>query len=384
MIKKINIYGKEIEIDDSKKTVVVVQTDIMAIRAIKTGFVLKDRFNVIGVCQKSPKVYYKGWGEGYFPILEDANLTKSFSEILKSTKIDCIYYHNPGEWSFIPVYESFLKNLNIPLIYDINDSISWNILYAPTEAHKNKKIRESLLSLEDRAINYSCGIVTPGIQLTEYLSNKHKDKKINTFTNYFCDFGSIKPSKVKHSDRDKNIHVACYGSISANNKSGVYYYEEVFRQLLKNNNVIIHILPSTYDNLNYWKSLSKNIIISDRKDPISSATDLSMCDLGLNIFNPRIWGTDLCKYSSPNKTFDCIALGLPILAHSSTPNIFDFVSKYDVGFGYTSKYINGIDFRSIKMEDVIQKKLNINDDVLKKVNINNHSNDFLDFIENCI
>lgn len=361
-----------------KKTIIVLQTDTMGLRAIKTGFILSKYFNVIGVCQKSPTTFFNGWGDSYFPIIANQNLESTFRKLLATTKISAVYYHNPGEYTIIALFRTIPQLQKIPLIYDVNDCLSLNVSYAPTTHHLNQKVKEALISHESSLLKLATKIVSPSLQLSTYL-NSISPTTILTFPNYFCDFGIGVNFNQKFSQKDNKIHVAYSGGLTFIHKRSVYYLYDIIKKLLENPEVVLHIYCISAEDLKEYKKLDNTRVIIEPKDsPTSTINKMSQCDAAFCIFNPAMWYNPLCITILPNKMFDYISAGLPILAHNSTPNITDFLQKNNVGWALSGEVL---DFSELTKENIKIKADNISSTVLKEMNMSNYSDMLYGFLK---
>ena len=362
--------------DPNKKNLIMCQSEIMSLRALKQGSLLLTKYNVIGITEKLPSTYF-GWGDDLFTELRSGDLDSIVNQIMRTMKIDYFYCHNPGEDRLLPLCALIKRNSpDTKIIYDINDCVSLNVKYAPVPHHAAYK--NILIKHEQDMINASSAIVTPAKQLSDYIQTKRSDVAIYTFPNYFCDFNFNFSPREKLSKKDQKIHVAYLGGITFQGKTTVYYLIDIFIALLKNPNIIIHIYPSTSDNLDAYSCLDpKRVVVNRRTSPLAAVEAIACCDVGLCIFNPAIWSNHLCESSLPNKLFDYISAGLPILAHKSMPNIVEIVTNYNIGFVYEGK---SLDFNNLSLEVINEKAANVKS-ASSYANMSTHINDLIDFIE---
>lgn len=368
------IVAPPTQINSSKrKTIVICQPETMSLRALKTAHVLKDKYNVIGLAERAPSSFF-GWGDHVFEKLYiTSRMELELKEIVKREKVDYFYYHNPGEQKLLKCIPIAKQN-GVKCIYDINDSISLNSIYAPTK-HHTQQVTDSFIAIEQSLVNQSNALVVPSLQVAEYFQKKTANPII-TLPNYFVDFGSPIVPKSKFSDKDGKIHVGYIGGINATQPTTVYYMKDIVTLLLRNPNIVIHIFPTHSMEATFFRKLSDRVKVSPKTAPLVAVEALSQCDIGLCIFNLNFWNNPLCLSSQPNKMYDYLAAGIPLMAHTSMPNITNFIAKHSAGIIFDGPTL---DFMGLSLDTI--KQIKIGAQVSKEINMINHRDDLIKFLE---
>jgi glycosyltransferase involved in cell wall biosynthesis len=104
-------------------------------------------------------------------------------------------------------------------------------------------------------------------------------------------------------------------------------------------------------------NLQSKVIITGILSHSEALTYCKICDLGLLLFENTSW----TKYSTPNKLFEYMALGVPVVA-TNIPNISYFITKYSCGTMIAennSKLLADL-INNIKMDNHLLKKYSDN------------------------
>jgi len=230
----------------------------------------------------------------------------------------------------LPTAVYVAKNKNIPLIYDAHE------LY-PEQAIFEDEKREFYTKVETEFIEYPNLVITVNISIAKEMAKRYNIKEpevilnaldasssfdINKKYDYFRKKLSIKPSQKivlfqGGYSSNRNLHLFVESAKYINNKDVVLVlmgfgdYEKELQQIAKDN-----------------KTLNKNVFFFPAVDQSVLLEYSASADVGI-IPYPHI---DLNSYyCTPNKLFEFIQAGLPMIANDS-PELNRFVKENSIGY----------------------------------------------------
>jgi len=294
----------------------------------------KNGFDVINICpnaKETTKFKIKTIGfeqkEGYL---------KRFYSLIKLFKLglkqhaDVIIAPEPD--SLVVAYWIRRKQKKIKLLFDSHEyyyKYFDNII-------KNKLVGSVFNKLLDEIINYVVKRISGVMVVTERMKKKYK--RINERTYLIPNTNDIVSEGKYNYNKSSNLTNKKYFIYE-----GLFYYPEIIintAKLLKRNNINVSILllGGFSKNSNYSKNVNefRKIIFSENLQEyitfiewipfFSMQRYIINCIAGLVIMNPN----DYLYYALPNKLFDYMALGVPIITFDF-PEITKIVKEEKCG-----------------------------------------------------
>lgn len=248
-------------------------------------------------------------------------------EISSKTKIDIIHCHNAPD-TLTNMCIKLFKN-KIPIVHDIHDLMSARDTVYEDGVETSDVIRD-VMQEERIAVEKSDAVIT----VASEIFNQVRAHGFNLVENNLIYHNYIPQSFIPDSKQKENIDIAkkikivYQGFISSDPKSH-YYFKDIF-QNLEEQGFEIHIYPSR-DNTDYriFAEENENIFYHNHRRPDELYQELGKYDFGWTGFNAAVNLRHLDTVM-PNKLFEYIACGLPILTlpHKSLEH---FVNENEVG-----------------------------------------------------
>ena len=217
----------------------------------------------------------------------------------------------------------------IPIVHDIHDLMSARDTVYEDGVETADTIRD-VMEEERIAVEQSDAVITVASEIFNQVGAHGFDLVDNhlVYHNYIPR-SFIPDSKPKeHIDLDKKLKIVYQGFISSDPMSH-YYFNDIFKELAVQG-FEIHIYPSR-DNEDYRILADKNedVVYHDRLRPDELYRELGKYDFGWTGFN-AVANIRHLDTVMPNKLFEYIACGLPILSlpHKS---LKQFINKNQVG-----------------------------------------------------
>ncbi|TYB30563.1 MAG: glycosyltransferase family 4 protein [Candidatus Mcinerneyibacterium aminivorans] len=253
-----------------------------------------------------------------------------------------------NDWNTLPIAFKFKDKNNI-LVYDSHEyaiklateNLKWRILICPLTKYIERKyilsadlvttVSSQIAREYEKLYNISEVIVLRNIPL----ESDRGDISIKT--------SKTKPIKLYHHGHylklrklDKIIEI-----VKSNKKFELY----------------LRLIGEIKNLKNKYRKY-KNIIFHEPLQPEELVEDIKNYDLGIALQPPYNKNR---VYSLPNKFFDFIFGGVPVVVCNNTKSMAEFVKKYDIGFiarDFSYESIKTI-FKKITIEEINQKKNNL-------------------------
>lgn len=287
------------------------------------------------------------------PCIRTNKIAKSLSD--QGVEVDLLYFvSHPSEVykDIVLPYRNIFKLVNISNTIEYINNSDYDILYSSNEpdyltvlfqtcnkpiihdTHDMMSLR-SKISIQDVIFEYLANTNSSGnIYVNDMIMEIAKDK-----------FNSINPSMAiqsyieeefipfksyeKLSKTDGKIHCVFEGGLH-NVKGHHRYLEPIFLELARND---IHVHLYCQGDLEYLESLSEkseNIHYEGVFSPYELILEMTKYDVGLAIFNLNETNQLFLNTAFPNKVWDYLAAGLPIV-FANLQSFRNFLNDYEVG-----------------------------------------------------
>jgi len=264
----------------------------------------------------------------YLPLI-----TKHFADVIKREKPDVIHCINE-EVAFIILSISTILRLNKFIICDIYD-------------HSHLRVKNTLLSMIMKVVSSICHsrcyalIVTDEARKNKFIKKKYFDKTY-VVPNYPA-FSNIKLTNEVPSGK---VKVLCAGAL--NERRGVFELLKASK-LVKNMEIWCAGPISGVDVANnfVYQSNVKYFGLIKHEEVIQLGLQ---CDAIFAFYKPISVNN---IYASPNKLYDALLMGRPIIINAET-KISDYVAKHKLG--YVCKY-DDIDLLGKQLNLMIEKRV---------------------------
>ena len=208
-----------------------------------------------------------------------------------------------------------------PVVYD-----SHELFFDQWYPHEPPKVYRVLRPWEKFLAKRASAILTVGEMLAEQLANTlNVSRPVVIFNS--VDLRNLTPSRVIFQTKDRRtvVHSGAlnYGRHLPELLTALLYLPEDIIIVLMGDGVLKSSLQLQTKNL----GLEDRVIFVPPVLPDSIATTLAQADIGAVLITNQSVHYD---YSMPNKLFECIAAGLPLIV-SHCQEIADLTRKYDLG-----------------------------------------------------
>lgn len=286
------------------------------IRALKYGKGLKAFMPEINLCfayvgKTLSEVYGHGdeLFENWFHI--ENEVESKLISIIEKYNINLIHCHNAPD-SLTNICIKLFKN-KIPIVHDIHDLMSARDTFYEDGVEDGETERD-ILEEERIAVEQSDAVITVAGEIFNQIKS-HGFKLIDNhliYHNYIPKSFIPKTNTNKKIDLENKLKIVYQGFISSDPDSH-YYFNDIFKNLA-GQGFEIHIYPSR-NNQDYriLAEENKNVIYHDHLRPDELYKELVNYDFGWTGFNASVNLRHLDTVM-PNKLFEFISCGLPILS----------------------------------------------------------------------
>ncbi|MCW4050128.1 MAG: glycosyltransferase [Candidatus Bathyarchaeota archaeon] len=328
------------------------------IRALKLAYGLKWLWGkeislVFGYQDKTLTEFY-GYGDEFFDefvLLSKDNPEKSISELVKNYKPDIIHSHNAPDFLTLAALNSVEDT---PIIHDTHDALTMRkTRYSLTDSEE----RVNQYAVEERIANEKSNgriYITKGVQ--DYIRGQYSvDSGVEIiFNNYVPKDIIPQQLEKKLSSSDGETHIVYAGTISSQIEGHHYDLRGIFKEIA-DHHFHIHIYAAREDEV--YERLAqerKYIHYHGHLDQRVLMKELTRYDYGWTGFNDAKNKThlDVCL---PNKAFEYIACGLPVLSYSHK-TLTEFIEQNKVGFILDN----------FNLEDKLEESEAVRENVLQK------------------
>ena len=284
---------------------------------------------VFGHQGKTLSEFY-GYGDEFFDefvLLSKEDPGKSISALVKRYNPDIIHSHNAPDFLTLAALNSVKDT---PIIHDTHDALTMRKTpYSLTDDEE----RVNQYPVEERIANEESDgriYITKGVQ--KYLRDLYvidSGSEI-VFNNYVPKACIPQHLEKKYSCVDGETHIVYAGTITSQTEGHHYDLRDIFRDIA-DHQIHIHVYASREDEA-YARLAkeSKYIHYHGHLDQRVLMKELTRYDFGWAGFNDakNKVHLDVCL---PNKTFEYIACGLPVLSYPHK-TLTEFIEGNNVGF----------------------------------------------------
>lgn len=292
-----------------------------------------------------------GYGNEYFDDvvkINDENHEASIRVLAEEHDPHIVHSHNAPDFLTVSALNALEST---PVIHDVHDSLTMRET-GYYEDDDEAKIRGYAMD-EETACTESDGRIYVSEPLREYMHQRYTldPGQELVFHSYVSE--DLIPGELDErlSSRDGEVHIAYAGTITSKVKGHHYDLREIFRELAKSR-MHIHIYAAREDEgYRVLAGESRFIHYHGHLDQRVLLRELSKHDYGWAGFNEAKNKKHL-DVVMPNKVFEYIACGLPVLTFSHRA-LSEFVEAHGVGL-----VIEGSDIRErLENPDTLQKNV---------------------------
>jgi len=270
-----------------------------------------------------------------------------------------IHSHNAPDLLTISAIEAV--NGEVPVIHDCHEALTLRETgyYASDD---EEKIRNEYPRQEKIANEESDGriYVTEGVR--DYIQHRYDvdPSKDMIFYSYVCQ--SMVPSQLpgKLSEKDGQTHIVYIGTVTSVVKDSHYDLREIFREIA-DHGIHVHMYVSIWGAKDkaYHGLAEENDFIHyhGHLDQKTLLHEIAQYDFGWAGFNSNQKNRKHLDVALPNKVFEYIACGLPVLAFPHK-NISGFLNRHKVGLIFDSVDEMASQLKNGKLESLKKDVLN--------------------------
>jgi len=269
--------------------------------------------------------------------LNPDNLKRDVKRLVNKFHPFVIHSHNAPDFLTISAIEAV--NGEVPVIHDCHEALTLRDTgyYASDD---EEKIRNEYPRQEKIANEESDGriYVTEGVR--DYIQQRYEvdRSKDMVFYSYVCQ--SMVPSRLrgKFSEKDGQTHIVYIGTVTSIVKDSHYDLREIFREIA-DHGIHVHMYVSIWgakDKAYHHLAEENNLIhYHGHLDQKRLLDEIAQYDFGWAGFNSNQKNRKHLDVALPNKIFEYIACGLPVLAFPHR-NMREFLNQHGVGLVFDS------------------------------------------------
>lgn len=291
------------EVNNLIKKILFIQS-VPCIRTNKVAKVLNRKGVQVDILYSAmhPKNVYKDIKLPYKNIYKMGNINETI-DFINNSDYDILYSSNEPDYLTV-----LFTATNKPIVHDTHDMMSL----------------KSRINIEQRILEYIANVkstgniyVNPMIRDIAVRKFHLKDKPILSLHSYIEKEQLPLKYYQKLSEKDCEIHCVFEGGISGK-PAHHRFLEPIFLKLAQEN---IHVHLYSRVDKNYIQSLlkkSKYIHYEGLTSPSNLICEMTKYDIGLTMFNINRWNKTFLDSAFPNKIWDYLASGIPILFEDLT------------------------------------------------------------------
>jgi len=264
--------------------------------------------------------------------LDPDNLRGDIARLVKKFHPFVIHSHNAPDLLTISAIEAV--NADVPVIHDCHEALTLRETgYYATDGEET--IRKQYPRQEKMANEQADGriYVTEGVR--DYIQGRYNadPSKDLVFYSYICKSMVPRRLRRKISEKDGQTHIVYIGTVTSVIEDSHYDLREIFREIA-DRGIHVHMYVSIWGARDkaYQHLAEENDFIHyhGHLDQKSLLHEITQYDFGWAGFNGNQRNREHLDVALPNKIFEYIGCGLPVLAFPHK-NIREFLDRYDVG-----------------------------------------------------
>jgi len=276
-----------------------------------------------------------GYGNELFNKFEKLNLSNLKNDIrrlVKEHNIHIIHSHNAPDYLTVAAIEAVKGD--IPIVHDTHDPLSMR----KTKYYSNdSETKLQIYRVHEKIANEECdGRIYVAEGIREYFHSIYRLDPNNelVFHNYALLSATPKRLKEKLSRRDGQVHVVYIGTLTSRVPGSHYDLRKIFKGIAEHG-IHVHLYPSRLSlNDKAYKDMASNsryIHYHGNLDHKTLLYEITKYDFGWAGFNINEKNEKHMEIALPNKFFEYVACGLPVLTFQQHKSIRNLVEKYNIG-----------------------------------------------------
>jgi glycosyltransferase involved in cell wall biosynthesis len=243
-----------------------------------------------------------------------------------------IHSHNAPDFLTILAIEAVKGE--VPVIHDCHEALTLRETgYYASDEEETIKIKYPRQEKVANEKSYGRIYVTEGVK--DYIQWRYNVEPSRDMVFYSYVSESVVPAQLlrKVSEKDGETHIAYIGTVTSRIKDSHYDLREIFRKIATYG-IHVHIYVSIWgvkDKAYHHLADESNLIhYHGHLDQRSLLHEITQYDYGWAGFNVNLKNRKHLDVALPNKVFEYIACGLPVLAFKHK-NIMTHLTRYNVG-----------------------------------------------------
>ena len=292
-----------------------------------------------------------GQGDETFDELVKLNLEslpEDIAKLAKRIEPKIIHSHNAPDFLTVSALEAVKGE--VPVIHDCHEALTMRETgYYVDDDEETIRVK---YPMQEKVANEGSDgriYVTEGVR--DYIQHRYDVDPSNDMVFYSYVSESVVPNVLRRkiSEKDGDIHVVYIGTVTSRVKDSHYDLREIFRNIASYG-IHIHLYVSIWGMKDKaYKRLGEEdecIHFHGHLDQKSLLKEISMYDYGWAGFNANPKNEKHLDVSLPNKVFEYVACGLPVLTFKHK-NIMSFINQHNLGLVF-----DDLDEMAYKLQNV--------------------------------
>jgi glycosyltransferase involved in cell wall biosynthesis len=303
--------------------------------------------------------------------LNPDNPNESVKRIVNKFHPFVIHSHNAPDFLTISAIEA--ANGEVPVIHDCHEALTLNETgyYVSDDV---ETITVEYPRQEKTAIEKSDGRIYVSEGVRDYIQQRYDVDQSKDMVFYSFVSESVVPTQLRRkiSEKDGETHIVYIGTVTSKIKDSHYDLREVFRRIASYG-IHVHMYVSIWGAKDkaYQRLAEENAYIHyhGHLDQKRLLDEITQYDFGWAGLNSNSKNREHLDVAIPNKVFEYIACGLPVLAFPHK-NIKEFLSRHSVGLVFDNLDEAVSQLRNKKIENIKRNVLNARYKFTVEKNIN--------------
>ena len=292
--------------------------------------------------------------------LNPDNLKGEIKRLVEKFQPSVIHSHNAPDLLTTSAIEAVKGE--VPVIHDCHEALTLRET-GYYSSDDQETIREKYPREEKIANEQSDGRIYVTERVRDYIHGRYDVDPSNdiVFYSYICESMVPRRLRRKLSEKDGQTHIVYIGTVTSIIEDSHYDLRKIFREIA-NHGIHLHMYVSIWGARDkaYQHLAEENDLIHyhGHLDQKTLLPEITQYDFGWAGFNGNRKNRKHLDVALPNKVFDYIACGLPVLAFPHR-NIREFLDRHNVGLVFDNVDKMPSQLQNRKTESVRRNVLNM-------------------------